>query len=438
MNVLVIGSGGREHAMVWKIKQSPKVKSVYCIPGNAGIATIAECVDIKISDFNTLGDFAVNKKVDFTIVGPEVPLSEGIVDYFESRGLKIFGPNKAAAQLEASKVFSKHIMKKYGVPTADYEVFVDSSAAQEYINNHPDTCPLVVKASGLAAGKGVIVCMSKGEALAAVKRIMDDKAFGAAGKEVVLEQFLHGEEASIMVFVSGQQYKIMIAAQDHKRVFDNDEGPNTGGMGAYAPAPVATTSVLKKVEERIIKPLLAGLEKEGIVYKGVLYAGLMITEGGDPFVIEFNCRFGDPETEVVLPLLKTGLMDIVESVVSGKLDKQRVEWYNKTAVSVVLASGGYPGDYEKNKAISGLANASKMKDITVFHAGTAQKGNDVVTSGGRVLAVTGLGNTIAEAIKLAYSAVKQIKFDGMQYRTDIGGKAIISRQSSAISRQTED
>ncbi len=424
MNVLVLGSGGREHAIVWKIRQSPKVKSVYCIPGNAGIATLAECVDIKLTDFNAIGDFATNKNIDLTIVGPEVPLSEGIVDYFDNRGLKIFGPNKAAAQLEASKVFSKHVMKKYGVPTADYDVFADSASAIKYINDHPDTCPLVVKADGLAAGKGVLVCMSKGDALAAVKQVMDDKAFGAAGKEVVIEQFLHGEEASVMLFVSGSKYSIMAPAQDHKRIFDNDEGPNTGGMGAYAPAPVASPEVLKKVEERIIKPMLAGLAKEGIVYKGVLYAGLMITEEGDPFVIEFNCRFGDPETEVVLPLLKTDLIDIAVAVVSGQLDKQPLEWYNRSAVSVVLASGGYPGDYEKGMAITGLPEASIIKDVIVFHAGTAEKDGQIVTNGGRVLAVTGLGNNISEAIKLTYAAVKPVYFDGMQYRKDIGKKAI--------------
>jgi phosphoribosylamine--glycine ligase len=432
MNVLVLGSGGREHALVWKIKQSPKVKAVYCIPGNAGIASMAECVDIKISDFNAIGDFAVNKNIDITIVGPEVPLAEGVVDYFDNRGLKIFGPNKAGAQLEASKVFSKHVMKKYGIPTAEYDVFTDSASAVKHINSHLDTCPLVVKADGLAAGKGVLVCMSKGQALAAVKQIMDDKAFGAAGKEVVVEQFLHGEEASVMLFVSGDKYSIMAPAQDHKRIFDNDEGPNTGGMGAYAPAPVATTAVLKKVEERIIKPMLAGLAKEGIVYKGVLYAGLMITQEGDPYVIEFNCRFGDPETEVVLPLLKTDLIDIVNAVISGQLDKQPVEWYNNAAVSVVLASGGYPGDYEKGKSIAGLEIVAKLKDVTVFHAGTVLQDGKILTAGGRVLAVTGLGGSIPEAIKVAYATVKKIKFDGMQYRSDIAKKAL-NRTPSPLS-----
>ncbi|MCB4792328.1 MAG: phosphoribosylamine--glycine ligase [Elusimicrobia bacterium] len=423
MNVLVIGSGGREHVLVWKLKQSPKVEKIYCVPGNAGISQIAECYNYKINDFSALAGFVKEKNIDYTVVGPEVPLSEGLVDYFTSEGLNVFGPNKKAAMLEASKVFAKNFMKKYGIPTAKYEVFSEIKDALSYLSTLEQSMPLVVKANGLAAGKGVIICNNAEEARESLESILEKKVFGTAGENVVVEEFLAGEEVSIMVFLDGKNYSIMVPSQDHKRIFDNDLGPNTGGMGAYAPAPLFDKEMRVQVEEKVIKPVINGLEKEKIEYKGVLYIGLMISNK-KPFVLEFNCRFGDPETQAVLPLLKTDLLDIIDCVINAKLDKCKIEWYNKSAVCVVLTSKGYPGDYIKDVEISGLTEVLKQQDVIIFHAGTSLKGSNVVTSGGRVLGITGVADNINQALKTAYNAVKSVKFDGMHYRKDIAKRAI--------------
>lgn len=424
MNVLVIGSGGREHALVWKIRQNPSVKKIYCAPGNAGIAALAECVPVKGEDFAALADFVRREKIDLTVVGPEIPLAGGIVDYFTERGLAIFGPCQKAARLEASKAFSKEFMEKYGVPTAKYRSFTDFGSAAEYISHWPVGKSLVVKADGLAAGKGVLICPDRARAMAAIEQIMQDRVFGESGNEVVIEEFLEGEEASVQIFLDGKQYHMMPSSQDHKRVNDGDEGPNTGGMGAYAPAPIVTGELRRRVERDVIAPIIAGLAREGIEYKGVLYIGLMIVKG-EPYVLEFNCRFGDPETQVVLPLLKTDLIEIMRKIISGELDKIKIEWYNKTAVCVVLVAGGYPGSYPKGREIRGLDDAARMDDIVVFHAGTAKDPADnIVTAGGRVLGITALGQDIPSTITAVYGAVKKIRFDGMHYRTDIGRKAL--------------
>lgn len=424
MNIMVIGSGAREHALAWKIKQSPIADEVICVPGNAGMARMATCVPGNVDDLAGLEKIARERNVGLTVVGPEVPLAAGIVDHFEKRGLAIFGPNKKAAQLESSKAFAKNFMKRHGIPTAAYHSFIDYAKAKECLRGWEPGKPLVVKADGLAAGKGVIICRNADEALEAVHRIMENKVFGAAGKEVVIEEFLEGEETSIQVFVDGEHYSLMLAAQDHKRVFDGDQGPNTGGMGAYAPAPIFDAALRQKVEETVMRPLMAGLKADGIVYRGVLYLGLMVSNGV-PYVLEFNCRFGDPETQVVLPLLKTDLVRIMQNTASGVLDKIEIEWYNKAAVCVVLASGGYPDAYEKGKIIQGLSGPDAQNDVIVFHAGTAFDGSGaLVTSGGRVLGVTGLGDSIPAAIKNAYAAVDTISFTGMHYRKDIGKRAL--------------
>jgi phosphoribosylamine--glycine ligase len=423
MKVLVIGSGGREHALVWKIKLSPKVEKVYCAPGNAGIGTIAECVAMKVDDFRALADFVKLNGIDLTVVGPEVPLCAGIVDFFRAENLAIFGPDRNAARLEGSKAFAKDLLKKYGIATADYHTFTSLAKAKKFLECWPADKPLVVKADGLAAGKGVIICRNPGEARAAVSQIIEKKTFGAAGKEVVVEEFLTGEEVSIQIFLDGTSYRIMAAAQDHKRAFDNDEGPNTGGMGTYAPAPIFSDALRDTVEKTILTPLIAGLRQEGIDYRGVLYLGLMVVKGV-PYVLEFNCRFGDPETQVVLPLLKSDLVEIMENVVAGTLDKITVEWYNKAAVCVVLASKGYPGDYEKGKPITGIDEAEKKGNVVVFHAGTAEKDGTFLTAGGRVLGVMGIAATIRDAIKAAYAGVENIRFDGMHYRKDIAKRAL--------------
>ena len=422
MKILVVGSGGREHALCWKIKRSSMTEEIYCAPGNAGIAQIARCVPLNAGDFPGLADFVKKKGIDLTVVGPEVPLAAGIVDYFKSRGLEIFGPDKKAANLEASKVFAKDIMKKYGVPTASYNVFSNTADALEFLKGVPIEKKLVVKADGLAAGKGVIICAKRQEAEDAVRQIMADKVFGSAGSEVVIEEFLEGEEVSVQIFLDGSSYSNMAAAQDHKRADDNDEGPNTGGMGAYAPAPLFDSALREKTEKKIIAPLIEGLKKEGIDYRGVLYIGLMLDKG-EPWVLEFNCRFGDPETEVVLPLLETDLVEIMLKINAKQLDKIKLNWYNKSAACVVLASGGYPGNFEKGKEILGLEAAAARKDTVVFHAGTSSAGNKTVTSGGRVLVVTSLGPDLRGAVSRAYDAVAKISFDKMHYRKDIAQKA---------------
>lgn len=427
MKVLVIGSGGREHALVWKIAQSPLVDKIYCAPGNAGAAQLAENVPIKAEDIQKLKDFALKNKIDLTVVGPEGPLVAGIVNIFEKDGLRIFGPRQEAAMIEGSKVFSKEIMAKYDIPTAQAGIFFDQEEAIKYINELG--APIVVKADGLAAGKGVIVAKTKKEAIAAVKLIMEKREFGEAGNKVVVEECLVGEEASILAFTDGKSIIPLASAQDHKRVFDKDQGPNTGGMGAYSPAPIVTDRLLEEVNLKVLRPFIDGLAQEGIVYKGVIYAGIMVTKKG-PMVLEFNARFGDPETQPILMRMKSDIVPIFEAIIDGKLDDRLIEWDEKAAVCVVLAAGGYPGKYSKGDRISGLNRIEQLDDVVVFHAGTsllsATCGGepDVVTAGGRVLGVTALGDGLKLAIDKAYQAVALIKFKGMHYRTDIGQKGL--------------
>ena len=420
MNILVIGSGGREHALVWKIKQSPKAKKIYCAPGNAGIASLAECVAIPSDDIKGLLKFAKDKKVDLTVVGPEAPLVKGIVDEFEQQGLKIFGPNQAAAQLEASKAFAKEFLHRRNIPTAVYKIFDEPKAALDFLAQAQ--FPLVVKADGLAAGKGVIICKDLKEAQQAVDEIMVQKVFRSAGDRVVIEECLEGPEASILAISDGKHFFVLETAQDHKRIFDDDLGPNTGGMGAYSPAPVVTPEMMNKIISHIIEPTIRGMHKEGHPFKGVLYAGLMLTYQG-PQVLEFNVRFGDPETEAVLPRLKTDLVDIMMAAIDGKLEKMTLKWDDRPCVCVVVASGGYPGIYETGKIISGLEDITDP-DTVVFHAGTQLKNGAVVTNGGRVLGVTSLGANMQDAITRVYKAVDKIGFDRAFFRRDIAAKAL--------------
>jgi len=423
MKVLVIGSGGREHALAWKISKSKKVEKIYCAPGNAGISELADCGPIKAENIIELKKFALDKRIDLTIVGPEGPLAAGIVDEFMSAKLKIFGPSKAAAKLEGSKIFAKEIMKKYNVPTADFAEFTDEKEAIKYLQS--SNIPVVIKADGLAAGKGVIVAQDFEEAEEAIHRMLVEKEFGAASSKIIIEECLVGQEASILAFSDGKHFVLMQSAQDHKRIFDNDMGPNTGGMGAYSPAPVVTEAVLKEVKETVFRRVIDGMLKDGNPFVGVLYAGLMLTKDG-PKVLEFNVRFGDPETQAILPRLKTDLIDIIEKVVDGKLDSINIEWDKRPAVCIVLASKGYPGEYEKGKVITGLDETKNLKDAVIFHAGTSIRDGKVVTSGGRVLGVTALSDTIESTINRAYSVVHMVKFDGMHYRSDIGRKALKS------------
>jgi phosphoribosylamine---glycine ligase len=421
MKVLVVGGGGREHALVWKISQSKAVKKICCAPGNAGIARIAECVPIGAEDVPSLLAFAEKERIDLTVVGPEAPLTLGIVDSFTARGLRIFGPSRKAAEIEGSKVLSKEIMKKYGIPSADFQAFEDFQEAAKYIREK--NSPLVIKADGLAAGKGVILCQNAGEALAALNRIMIQKEFGAAGQRVVVEEFLQGEEASFLVFTDGEALLPLPTSQDHKAIFDGDRGPNTGGMGAYSPAPVVTEEVHRAAMETILLPTVRAMASEGRKYRGVLYAGLMIKDG-QAKVLEFNARFGDPETQPLLMRMKSDLVPVLEATIEGGVDRLQVEWDPRSTVCVVMASGGYPGSYLKGKIISGLEEAAKVPDAVVFHAGTAFQEGQVVTSGGRVLGVTAIGSGIRGAIETAYRAVGKITWEGMQYRKDIGRRAL--------------
>ena len=421
MKVLVIGSGGREHALVWKITQSPKVSQVYCAPGNAGISRLAQCVNIDADSIEKLIDFAQKEKIDLTVVGPELPLSRGIVNEFNKQGLRIFGPSKEAAKIESSKVFSKYLLKKYNIPTANYQVFQNSEKALDYIKQK--TFPLVIKADGLAAGKGVFIVKNLLEAKDALNALMEEKKFGEAGRQVIIEEFLEGEELSILAFCDGKTVVPMVSSQDHKKIFDNDLGPNTGGMGAYSPVPFYPDELEKRVLEEILKPTVKGLRNEGKEYKGVLYAGLILTKEG-PKVLEFNARFGDPETQVILPRLKTDLIDILNAVIDSTLHKINIQWEDNAVVCVVVASGGYPGKYQKGKVISGLERLEKMKNMIAFHAGTKFQDNQVITSGGRVLGITAWDETISKAKERAYKGVKEIYFEDMYYRKDIAAKAI--------------
>ena len=421
MKILVIGGGGREHALVWKIAQSPLVQTIYCAPGNPGIAHLAECVHIPAEDIDALLDFAQAEKIDLTVVGPEVPLTLGIADRFQALGFEIFGPNQLAARIEGSKSFSKDLMKKYGIPTAAYAAFEDRDAAVDYIKEQG--APIVVKADGLAAGKGVIVAMTEKEAIEAVDHIMLDQAFGPAGASVVIEEFMDGEEASFFAFTDGQNILPLASSQDHKRVFDNDEGPNTGGMGAYSPAPVVTAAIHDQIVETIVKPTIAGMAREGCPYSGILYVGLMIKDG-QPRVVEFNARFGDPEAQPLLMRMKSDIVPVLHACARGNLEVDKIEWHDKAAVCVVMASGGYPAAYKKGFEITGLETVLTMEDVIVFHAGTALQDGHIVNNGGRVLGVTGLGDTVAEAIESAYSAVDKIHWHDVHFRKDIGQKAL--------------
>lgn len=419
MKVLVIGSGGREHALVWKINQSPKVDKVYCIPGNAGIAQLAECVSMDLSDLQGIADFAVRHEIGLTVVGPEVPLTNGIADVFKARGLRIFGPTRQAAAIEGSKVFAKMIMDKYGIPTAKSASFTDPDEAVTYIEEQG--APIVVKADGLAAGKGVIVAQTVMEAVDAVRLILCEKAFGEAGSKVLIEEYLEGEEVSILAFADGKTVLPMVPAQDHKRIFEGDTGPNTGGMGAYSPVSIYTPALADQVMCEVLRPTINAMAAEGCPYQGVLYAGLMITAEG-PKVLEFNARFGDPETQVVLPRLKTDLVEVMEAVIDGRLAEIDLEWSPQAGVVVVLASGGYPGKYEKGKAINGLGQ--EKDNVIVFHAGTKLQDGKIVTAGGRVLGVTALGTDLRAALDKAYARIKDIDFNGVFYRRDIGHREL--------------
>jgi phosphoribosylamine--glycine ligase len=421
MKVLVVGGGGREHTLVWKIAQSPKVSKIYCAPGNAGIGELAECLPIKADDIAGLVRFAQKEKIDLTVVGPEDPLTRGLVDALEQKGLKVFGPSKKAAILEASKDFAKRIMVKYHIPTADFKTFTDPQKALAYLEKVG--APIVVKADGLAAGKGVMVCQTKAEAKAAIELIMLDKAFGEAGNKLLLEECLVGEEASFLAFSDGRTVLPMPTSQDHKPIYDNDQGPNTGGMGAYSPAPVVDSALFEEAMNRVMIPTIRAMAKEGRIYKGVLYAGLMINKGQIK-VLEFNVRFGDPEAQPLLMRLKTDLVDIFEAVVKGNLHKIKIAWDDRPAVCVVMAEKGYPGSYQKGHVIEGLDQVKRMKNVVAFHAGTALKDKAIVTNGGRILGVTALGEDIPGSIKTAYQAVKKIHWETAYCRTDIGQKAL--------------
>ena len=420
MKVLVVGGGGREHALVWKIAQSPKVTKIYCAPGNAGIAGIAACVNIPADDIGGLKKFALDTGIGLTVVGPELPLTMGIVDSFEKDGLRIFGPNAAVARLEGSKQFAKEIMREAGIPTADFAAFTDAGAAKTYILKKQQ--PLVVKADGLAAGKGVFPCRTADEAVSAVDRILTHKEFGDAGAVVVIEDFLEGEEASFICFTDGITVVPLPSSQDHKRIFDNDAGPNTGGMGAYSPAPVVTPEVHERTMKTVMKPLVAAFAARGIPFKGIIYAGLMI-QNGIPRVLEFNMRMGDPETQPILFRLESDLVELMEAAIDGRLAQIDVQCDPRPAVCVVMAAQGYPDKYAKGSAIRGLDDAAQIPDTFVFHAGTALKDGAIVTSGGRVLGVTARGLTIQDAVASAYSAVQRIGWNGVQYRKDIAQRA---------------
>lgn len=422
MKVLVIGSGGREHAICYAFSKSDKIEKIYCAPGNGGIAKIAETVDIEVNDFEKLTGFVKANNIDFTFVGPEIPLAMGIVDFFSERGLKIVGPSKEAAMLESSKIFSKEFMKKYDIPTAAFNKFTNIDDALNFLSTWGENKKVVVKADGLAAGKGVYICTGKREAIDAVDQMMNDKVFGDAGTNIVIEEYINGPELSYLIFTDGISYSIMTTSQDHKRAYDNDEGPNTGGMGAYAPAPLATKELNQKVENDIIKKVMDGIKKENFDYKGVLYIGI-IMNGNDPYVLEFNCRFGDPETQAVLSLLDSDLSDICIAILNEKLSNIEIKWKDEAAVCVVLASGGYPGKFNKGFEINGLDKVQD-KDTIVFHAGTKIKDGKLITSGGRVLGITSTADNIKNAIDKVYSEIKHISFQNMYYRKDIGWRAI--------------
>jgi phosphoribosylamine--glycine ligase len=421
MKLLVIGGGGREHALCWKLAQSPRLTKLYCAPGNAGIAEVAECVEIQAEEIEALLKFARTEQIDLTVVGPEAPLCAGIVDVFREQGLRAFGPVQAAARLEGSKVFTKEFLLKHHIPTARAEICRDAAGARERLRQAK--FPVVIKADGLAAGKGVIIAKDHAEAEKAVAQLMEKRVFGRAGDEVLIEECLVGEEASMLALVDGRTFALLPSAQDHKRVFDNDQGPNTGGMGAYSPAPVVTDALRKRIEKEVFQATVNGLAAEGIEYRGVLYAGVMITKDG-PKVLEFNVRFGDPETQAILPRLDYDLIEAMEATMDGRLSQIKLPIKADACVCVVIASGGYPGKFAKNKPIRGLPEAARIAGVTVFHAGTKPSNGDVLTSGGRVLGVTALGADIGAAVKRAYEAVGRIQFEGAHFRKDIAARAL--------------
>lgn len=418
MKILVIGGGGREHAIIRKLKESPKTTKLYCAPGNGGIAKDAECVSIPVTDIPGVVKFSKENKIDLVFVAPDDPLAAGMVDELEKAGIRAFGPNAKAAEIESSKVFSKGLMKKYHIPTAGYEVFDDPQKALDYIKAQ-GTYPAVIKADGLALGKGVIIAANFEEAKSGIKTIMEDKVFGASGNQVVIEEFLTGPEVSVLAFTDGKCVKPMVSSKDHKRALDDDKGLNTGGMGTISPNPYYTPEIAQTCMKTIFLPTIRAMQEEGRPFKGCLYFGLMITPDG-PKVIEYNSRFGDPETQVVLPRLKTDFVDILEAVIDERLEQQPIEWSGEACACVVMASGGYPGHYEKGIEITGLDENGQISGATVFHAGTALKDGRYFTNGGRVLGVTALGKDLPEALKKAYAGVDKIHFDGAHYRHDIG------------------
>jgi phosphoribosylamine--glycine ligase len=421
MKVLIIGNGGREHALAWRLAGSSRVTALFAAPGNPGTAQVADNVPIGVMEFDKLIKFVRNNGIEFVVIGPEDPLAAGLADRLLAEGVKVFGPTKEAAQIEGDKWFAKELMRQQAVPTAEARAFTDAEAAEDFVRMRGG--PLVVKAAGLAKGKGVSVCASAEEALAAVGSIMRDKAFGEAGARVVIEEKMNGPECSILAFVDRKNIYVMESAQDHKPVGDKDTGPMTGGMGAYSPTPVVSEKMLGEIERQILVPVVDGLLRDGIEYKGILYAGLMLTASG-PKVLEFNCRFGDPETQPLMMRLQSDLLEAMLAVAEGRLDKVTLKWDPRPAIAVVATSPGYPGKYPTDLPISGIDDADAMHDVKVFHAGTKQKGSEILTDGGRVLAVTALGNTIAEAQKRAYEAMGLIHYEGMHYRKDIGRQAI--------------
>lgn len=419
MKILVIGSGGREHALCWKLAQHPDAE-IYAAPGNIGMIDVATLVNIKVDDIQGLVDFAKAEAIDLTVVGPELPLTLGVVDAFQEAGLACFGPNKAAARLEGSKAFSKELMKKYNIPTAAFDTFTEVAPAKAFVDEIGVPC--VVKADGLAAGKGVIICMTREEADKAIEDMLSDHAFGDASATIVIEEYMEGPEVSVLAFADGKHVLPMVSAQDHKRIFDGDKGPNTGGMGAYSPAPVYTEELSKLVNETIIAPTIAAMAAEGAPFTGILYTGLMLTEKG-PRVLEYNVRFGDPETQPIMVRMKSDIVDLFQACLDGTLDQATLEWYDEAAVCVIMASGGYPASSEKGVPIHGLDTIAEEEAI-VFHSGTALKNDQIVTNGGRVLGVTAKDTTIKGAIDKAYAAVEKITFDHMQFRRDIGARAL--------------
>ncbi len=424
MRILVIGSGGREHALVWKLRQSPRVGAIFCAPGNGGIAGTARCVPVQPNDFGAIDELVRKEKIDIVVVGPEAPLASGLVDHLKPSGVGVLGPSRKAAQLESSKVFAKDFMSRHAVPTAPYTTFRDPQLALEFLDSRTARYPIVVKADGLAAGKGVVVAQNALEASAAVRRIMVEREFGSAGDFIILEECLEGVEASYIVFTDGETVLPAVAARDHKAVYDEDQGPNTGGMGAYSTDDILGPELEKEVLQRVIHPVIRGMKAEGMPFQGILYAGLMLTARGVQ-VLEFNVRMGDPEGQVILPRLKSDFPELCEALCSGRLKDYKAAWHKDAAVCVVLASGGYPGSYSKGKAIAGLAMAEEDTRVAVFHAGTRQDNGAFYTDGGRVLGVTATDRDLASAMMAAYEAVNKIHFEGMHYRRDIGAKGLV-------------